>query len=63
MGNIFIKGAKVYIGNAFLKKTIEIVDSKIKIHEEDYPLPSDAVLVDAEGKRLVPGFIDRKSVV
>ena len=58
MGNTFIKGAKVYIDNAFLKKTIEIVDSKIKIHEEDYPLPSDAALVDAEGKRLVPGFID-----
>ena len=32
MGNIFIKGAKVYIDDTFQNKTIEIVDSKIKIH-------------------------------
>ena len=58
MGNTFIKGAEVYIDKVFTRKTIEIEGSKIKIHEEDYALPSDAVEVNSEGKKLVPGFID-----
>lgn len=58
MGSIFIKGAEVYIDNGFSRKTIEIIDSKIKIHDENYDLPDDGELVEASGKKLVPGFID-----
>ena len=58
MGSIFIKGAEVYIDNGFSRKTIEIIDSKIKIHDENYVLPDDGELVEASGKKLVPGFID-----
>ena len=58
MGSIFIKGAEVYIDNSFSRKTIEIIDSKIKIHDENYVLPDDGELVEASGKKLVPGFID-----
>ncbi|MGP1403436.1 MAG: N-acetylglucosamine-6-phosphate deacetylase [Catonella sp.] len=58
MGSIFIKGAEVYIDNGFSRKTIEIIDSKIKIHDENYVLPDDGELVEARGKKLVPGFID-----
>ena len=58
MGSIFIKGAEVYIDNGFSMKTIEIIDSKIKIHDENYVLPDDGELVEASGKKIVPGFID-----
>ena len=58
MGSIFIKGAEVYIDNGFSRKTIEIIDSKIKIHDENYDLPYDGELVEASGKKLVPGFMD-----
>lgn len=58
MGNIFIKGAEVYIDKGFSRKTVEIIDSKIKIHDENYVLPDDAELVEANGKKLIPGFID-----
>ena len=58
MGSIFIKGAEVYIDNGFSRKTIEIIDSKIKIHDENYVLPDDGELVEASGKKIVPGFID-----
>ena len=58
MGSIFIKGAEVYIDNGFSRKTIEIIDSKIKIHDENYVLPADGELVEASGKKIVPGFID-----
>ena len=58
MGSIFIKGAEVYIDNGFSRKTIEIIDSKIKIHDENYDLPYDGELVEASGKKIVPGFID-----
>ncbi|ESL01574.1 N-acetylglucosamine-6-phosphate deacetylase [Catonella morbi ATCC 51271] len=58
MGSIFIKGAEVYIDNGFSRKTVEIIDSKIKIHDENYVLPDDGELVEARGKKLVPGFID-----
>ena len=58
MGSIFIKGAEVYIDNGFSRKTIEIIDSKIKIHDENYVLPDDGELVKASGKKIVPGFID-----
>ena len=58
MGSIFIKGAEVYIDNGFSRKTVEIIDSKIKIHDEKYVLPDDGELVEARGKKLVPGFID-----
>ena len=58
MGSIFIKGAEVYIDNGFSRKTIEIIDSKIKIHDENYVLPDSAELVEASGKKLIPGFMD-----
>jgi len=58
MGSIFIKGAEVYIDNGFSRKTIEIIDSKTKIHDENYVLPDDGELVEASGKKIVPGFID-----
>lgn len=58
MGSIFIKGAEVYIDNGFSRKTIEIIDSKIKIHDDNYVLPDDGELVEASGKKIVPGFID-----
>ena len=58
MGNIFIKGAEVYIDKGFSRKTVEIIDSKIKIHDENYILPDDGELIEASGKKLVPGFID-----
>ena len=58
MSNTFIKGAEVYIDKKFSKKTVEIVDSKIKIYDENYVIPDDAKVVEAGGKKLVPGFID-----
>lgn len=54
----YIVNGEVYIDHRFLKKTIKIEDGKIKILSSDTKIENDAVLYDAAGQKVVPGFID-----
>lgn len=54
----YIVNGEVYIDHRFLKKTIKIEDGKIKILSPDTKIENDAVLYDAAGQKVVPGFID-----
>lgn len=58
MNKTFIAGADVYIGRNFVKKTVQIDGTKIRLQNEDFVPSSDAEIIHAEGKKLVPGFID-----
>ncbi len=58
MERYFIVNGEVYTDGAFEKKTIEICDGKIKLHDPSAEVPADAETVAAAGKKIVPGFID-----
>lgn len=57
---ILLKNAQTYLRDAFQKKDILITDGKIGCIEECGILSSDGCdrVIDCEGKKAVPGFID-----
>lgn len=57
---ILLKNAQTYVGHVFQKKDILISDGKIGRIEECGVLSSEGYdrVIDCEGKKAVPGFID-----
>lgn len=58
MGESYIINGRVYIGRRFEEKTLRLSGGKLRVLEPDAPIPAGADVVDASGKRIVPGFID-----
>lgn len=58
MSDYYIKNGEVYINHTFEKKTLAIHKGKITLLPADDKLPNDANIIDASGKKVVPGFID-----
>lgn len=56
--NDYIVNGEVYIEHRFLKKTVKITDGKMELLQPDAPIEKDANVIDAAGKKVVPGFID-----
>ena len=53
--NYYIENGQVYVDGAFQNVTLHIVDGKIEFAGS---VPQGAETVDAQGARIVPGFID-----
>ena len=53
--NYYIENGQVYVDGAFLNVILHIVDGKIEFAGS---VPQGAETVDAQGARIVPGFID-----
>ncbi len=58
MGETCIVNGQVYIGRRFEEKTLCLSGGTLRVLEPDAPVPAGAEVVDASGKRIVPGFID-----
>lgn len=58
MSKYYITNGLVYIDHAFKKKTVGIQDGKIELLPAEEKLPETADIIDAAGKKVVPGFID-----
>ena len=58
MNKSYIINGDVYIEGSFQKKTIMLQDEKIYLLEPSKKLDLGANVFDAEGKKVVPGFID-----
>lgn len=54
----YIINGQVYADRTFVNKTIEVREGKIKLLDADAEVPEGAKVLDAAGKRVVPGFID-----
>lgn len=54
----YIINGQVYADRTFVNKTIEVHEGKIKLLDADAEVPEGAKVLDAAGKRVVPGFID-----
>jgi N-acetylglucosamine-6-phosphate deacetylase len=54
----YIVDGEVYIEHRFLKKTVKIDDGKITILPPNHKIEPDAAILNATGKKVVPGFID-----
>lgn len=57
MGNYYIVNGSVYIDHKFENRALEISDGKIRIHSSQ-DVPQNCEVIDAGGKKVVPGFID-----
>ena len=53
--NYYIQNGSVYVGRQFQDLTLHIVDGKIEFAGA---VPAGAEVIDAQGARIVPGFID-----
>ena len=58
MKTTYIINGQVYIGREFLAKTLKLDQGKLRVLERNAPIPEGARVVDASGKKVVPGFID-----
>ena len=58
MGETYIINGQVYIDHRFEKKTLCLRDGTLQVLGLGTPIPEGARVVDASGKRVVPGFID-----
>ena len=58
MGETYLVNGRVYLGRRFEEKTLRLSGGKLRVLEPDAPIPAGADVVDASGKRIVPGFID-----
>ena len=55
---MFLINGEVFIKHSFSNKTIRIADGRIEVLDREAAIPSGAEIYDAEGKKIVPGFID-----
>lgn len=55
--NYVIVNGEVYIGHKFERVSLGIFDGRLKILRGD-GIPEDCEVIDAEGRRVVPGFLD-----
>lgn len=58
MGETYLVNGRVYLGRRFEEKNLRLSGGKLQVLEPDAPIPAGADVVDASGKRIVPGFID-----
>lgn len=58
MKEMFLINGEVFIKHSFSKKTIRIANGRIEVLDREAAIPSGAEIYDAEGKKIVPGFID-----
>lgn len=58
MCEFYIVNGQVYIDGAFEKRTIGVKEGKIVLLPAEEAIPEGAKILDAENKRVVPGFID-----
>ena len=58
MKDTYIVNGQVYIGRAFEARTLKLSGGKLAVLGADARLPEGAEVIDARGKRVVPGFID-----
>ncbi len=54
----YIVNGKVFLDGSFQEKTIGVTGGCIRILPKDAALESEAKVYDAEGKKVVPGFLD-----
>ena len=54
----YIINGQVYIGRSFQTMTVAIEGEALRLLPPDAVLPEDAETVDANGMKVVPGFID-----
>ena len=57
MDKTYIINGQVYLDRAFTAATVCIADGKLQLLPADH-VPTDGVTFDAEGLKIVPGFID-----
>lgn len=58
MRETYIVNGQVYIDRSFRAKTLKLLQGKLQVLEADAPISREAQVVDASGKKVVPGFID-----
>lgn len=58
MADTYIVNGQVYIGRRFETKTLGMSEGKLQVLEPDAAVPAGAQVVDVDGKRVIPGFID-----
>lgn len=58
METAYIVNGDVFIDHRFEKKTIKMNQGKLEILEAETTVPEGALVYDAAGKQVVPGFID-----
>lgn len=58
MDEKYMVNGQVYCAGAFQEKTIGITEGRIHLYDPDVMLPAEAEILEAAGKKIVPGFID-----
>lgn len=58
MRDMYIINGDIYANHQFQKGIIGIENGKIRIYPENEKIPESAEIMDAAGKKIVPGFID-----
>lgn len=58
MKDQYIVNGEIYVGNRFESGVLGIHDGKLQIYPEGFAIPEDAEVIDADKKKIVPGFID-----
>ena len=58
MKDCYLINGSVYVDRTFAEKTIAVQDGKIKLLDAGSTVPAEALVYDAAGKKIVPGFID-----
>lgn len=54
----YIVNGEIYTDRKFHRGILGMHDGAVKLYGEDYEIPLGAEVIDAQGKRIVPGFID-----
>lgn len=58
MDETYIINGEIYTGHRFCRGTIGIRNGKLKLYGEDKEIREGEEVFDAEGRKIVPGFID-----
>lgn len=58
MKDTYIINGEVFLEHSFEQKTVRLKNGKIEVCEKDTEIEEGSLVYDAEGKKVVPGFID-----
>ncbi len=58
MKDTYLINGQVYLGRRFEEKTLKLSGGRIQVLDKDAPVPRSEEVIDAAGRRVVPGFID-----
>lgn len=56
--NMYIINGEIYVDRHFRRGVLDIENGKIRLCQAEETVPKDAEIIDAAGKKIVPGFID-----